>query len=126
MALEVTGKIYEIFQEAQVTDTFKKREFVLELNDGGNYSEFPKFQLIQDRCALLDSFQKGDAVKVSFDLKGRPYNGKDGVIYFTNLNVWRIERLNDTPPEDIPASASVPDEAEVFDDIHPEDDDLPF
>ena len=28
--MEVKGKIVEIFEEIQVTDTFKKREFVLE------------------------------------------------------------------------------------------------
>ena len=34
MAFEVEGKLHKKFDTAQVTDKFKKREFVLELEDG--------------------------------------------------------------------------------------------
>ncbi|MEZ4920374.1 MAG: DUF3127 domain-containing protein [Saprospiraceae bacterium] len=87
MALEVQGKVHRIFPTEQKTASFQAREFVLEIPDG-NYPQFVKFQAVQDRCAMLDSYQEGDQIKVSFDLRGREWNGK----FLTNLNAWRIER----------------------------------
>lgn len=92
MALTVEGNLFEIFDEVQVSERFKKREFVLELEESAGYKEYPKFQLVQAKCALLDNYKQGDRVLLHFNLKGRPYNGRDGqTMYFTNLDVWRIE-----------------------------------
>ena len=90
MTFEITGKLYEIFDEQQVSATFRKREFVLEIQDG-NYPQYPKFQLTQDKCNLLDNFQTGQEVKVSFNLSGRGYNKNGVTTYFTNLSAWRLE-----------------------------------
>lgn len=87
MAFEVVGKLYRIFPIEQKTSSFQAREFVLEVASG-NYSEYVKFQAVQERCQLLDAFREGDVVRVSFDLRGREWNGK----FFTNLNAWRIEK----------------------------------
>ena len=86
MAFEITGKLHKAFETEQKTDSFKAREFVIETVDG-NYSQFIKFQLTQDRCDLVDPYKEGDEIKVHFDLRGREWQGK----YFTNLNAWRIE-----------------------------------
>lgn len=86
MAFEVEGRLHRIFPTEQKSASFSAREFVLEIPDG-NYPQLIKFQAVQDRCSLLDNFREGDRVKVSFDLRGREWNGK----YLTNLNAWRIE-----------------------------------
>jgi hypothetical protein len=86
MAFEVEGKLHRIFPTEQKSASFSAREFVLEIPDG-NYPQLVKFQAVQERCGLLDSFREGDRVKVSFDLRGREWNGK----YLTNLNAWRID-----------------------------------
>ncbi len=86
MAFEVEGKLHRIFQTEQKSANFATREFVLEIPDG-NYPQLIKFQAVQDRCGILDNFNEGDQVKVSFDLRGREWNGK----YLTNLNAWRME-----------------------------------
>ena len=46
----------------QVSERFRKREFVLEYADNPEYPEHIKFELAQDRCELLDSFQPGQKV----------------------------------------------------------------
>ena len=97
MTFEITGKLYEIFDEQQVSGTFKKREFVLEIQDG-NYAQYPKFQLTQDKCNLLDSFQTGQEVKVSFNLSGRPFTKNGVTSYFTNLSAWRLEAASAGAP----------------------------
>ena len=89
MAFEVEGKLHRVFETEKKTATFQAREFVLEVPDG-NYPQLVKFQAVQDRCNLLDSFNEGDQVKVSFDLRGREWNGK----FLTNLNAWRIEQAS--------------------------------
>jgi hypothetical protein len=55
------------------------------------YPEYPKLQLTQERCGLLDSYRVGDMVKVSFNLRGRPYEKGGEKTYFTNLEAWRVE-----------------------------------
>jgi hypothetical protein len=86
MAFEVEGKLHRVFATEQKSANFAAREFVLEIPDG-NYPQLIKFQAVQDRCGILDNFNEGDLVRVSFDLRGREWNGK----YMTNLNAWRIE-----------------------------------
>ncbi len=90
MAFEVEGKLHRLFPTEQKSTSFTAREFVIEIPDG-NYPQLVKFQAVQDRCAALDGFQEGDRVKVSFDLRGREWNGK----YFTNLNAWRIDKAGE-------------------------------
>jgi single-strand DNA-binding protein len=94
MAFEVEGKLHRLFPTEQKSQSFQAREFVLEIPDG-NYPQLVKFQAVQDRCAMLDQFREGDRLKVSFDLRGREWNGK----YLTNLNAWRIQAATEGAAE---------------------------
>ncbi len=110
MALEIQGKLIEVFDEQKISDSFKKREFVLETNEN-NFTEQIKFELVQDRTDLIDPYQIGEDVKVSFNLKGRKWNDK----YFVNVQAWRIERLSGQTgqggfPGDIPPPPPPPEE----------------
>lgn len=93
MSFDIQGKLHEIFAENQVSDKFRKREFVLEIPDG-SYTQYAKFQLTQDKCSLLDQFQKGQEVKVTFNLSGKPFVKNGETLYFTNLQAWRLEPAN--------------------------------
>ena len=55
---EATGEIRAIMDAQQVTDSFRKREFALEIEDG-RYPQTVKFQLVQDKTELLDDFEVG-------------------------------------------------------------------
>jgi len=87
MSFETTGLLHKVFEQQSKSETFQTREFVIKLD--GNYPQFIKFQLTQDRCDLINNFKEGDTVKVSFDLRGREWNER----YFTNLNAWRIDAV---------------------------------
>lgn len=89
MSFEVTGKLYKKFATEAKSEKFQTREFVIEIADG-NYPQLVKFQLLQERCQILDTYNEGEEIKVHFDLRGREWQGK----YFTTLNSWRIERAN--------------------------------
>lgn len=65
---------------------FTKREFVITTGDT-KWPQDIKFEVVKDKCALLDQFSTGQAVSVSFDIRGNEYNGK----YYVNLNCWKIQ-----------------------------------
>lgn len=92
---ELIGDIAHIGPTTKVNDTFRKREFVVRIADG-QYDQHIKLQVTQDRCSTLDTMQIGHQVKVSFNLRGRPFVKDGNTIYFTNLEAWRIEPI--TPP----------------------------
>jgi len=52
-----------------------------------------KFQSTQDKCSLLDQFNVDDMVSVSFNLRGRKWERDGQVSYFTNLEAWRIQKV---------------------------------
>lgn len=85
MSFEVEGKLHKKFDTEQKSGTFQTREFVLLVES--QYPQYIKFQLVQDRCDVIDSFEEGTDLKVYFDLRGREWQGK----YFTNLQAWRVE-----------------------------------
>jgi len=97
MNFNIEGNLHHIFDEERVSERFRKREFVLEVDDNG-YTQYLKFQTTQDRCLLLDQYSVGSRVVVSFGLSGRPYNRPDGTTtYFTNLDAWKIVAPTDSP-----------------------------
>ena len=82
--MNIKGKIIEIGSTQQVTNTFKKREFVVEYSDNPQYPEFIKFEMIQDKCDLLDGFKVGDELDVHFNLKGRKWTDPKGEVKYFN------------------------------------------
>jgi len=89
MENKTKGKIIDIFQTQQISDKFKKREFVIETDE--QYPQLIKMEFVQDNCSKLDSFAIGQDVEVYFNLRGRKWTNKDGDDkYFNTLNVWRM------------------------------------
>ncbi len=94
--MNIKAKILEKFDTQNITDSFRKREFVVELAENPQYPEFIKFELIQANCEQLDGFNPGQEVNISFNLKGRKWTDPKGEVkYFNSLQAWRIERAHD-------------------------------
>ena len=91
--MNISAKITEIFETTKVTETFKKREFVVEYSENPQYPEFIKFELIQEKCDLLDKYSIGEDIDISFNLKGRKWTDPHGTVkYFNTLQAWRIDK----------------------------------
>ena len=121
MAFEVEGKLHKKFDTTQITDSFKKREFVVEIEDGA-YTQVVKFQLIQANCDKLDPFNEGDMVKVTFNLRGREYTKDGKTSYFTNLDAWRLDKAGQAqtsaaPAGDFPSASDEPASDGMADDL---------
>ena len=132
MTYDITGTIAVIFDEMQVSPTFKKREFVIEVIEGV-YPELIKFEAIQDKCDLLNNIAVGQEVAVSFNLKGRKWTDpKTGVDkYFNSHHAWKIEAVGQ--PEAAPPEAAAPPVTDLTGVEPPpmtaggiEEDDIPF
>lgn len=92
--MEVTGILKVKFDTQKVSDRFSKREFVLTTEATSPYPQHVSFQLTQDKCSLLDQYNVGDEMKIQFNLRGREWNGPQGIKYFNTLEAWRIEKTS--------------------------------
>jgi single-strand DNA-binding protein len=102
MSYEITGNIVKKYETETKGESFRVRDFVIKANDGGQYDNFVKFQLSQDRTAIIDDMNEGDEVKVHFDLRGRQWQEK----YFTNLSAWRVEKVSAASPDAVVAATT--------------------
>ncbi len=123
MNFEITGKLIEKYKTTQVTDRFRKREFVIEKREMASFGETVetiKFQLNQDKCEIIENLNIGEDVKINFSIRGRRWEKDGQVNYFNNLEAWKVEKIamtQEAPPPPPP----------TMDDIPPEPtDDLPF
>jgi len=130
--MEIRGKVHEIGDVQQVTDTFKKRDLIVQYAENPQFVEYIRFEATQDRTSLFDNLNVGDEVEVSFNLRGRPWTNKDGVTsYFNSLVAWRVSKVTTAPVETggqsyaaAPATG-VPPTVDISAD-EGKDDDLPF
>lgn len=72
--------------------SWTKQEFVLTYMDGNYPADVCITAFGEDKVAELDKFQVNDQVKVSFNLRGREFNGK----WYNDIRLWRIVPLNGT------------------------------
>ncbi len=124
MNFELVGNIIVIDDEQAISASFKKREFVIEvLNErNSDWNDFIKFQLTQDRCSQLDPFSLGEPVKVSFNIRGRKWEKDGKVNYFSNLEAWRLEKVQASADPGTPPPPFVESEVPKAG----ENEDLPF
>ena len=91
--MNIKGRIIEIFETQQVSEKFKKREFVIEYGENTQYPEYIKFETVQDKVNLIDAFRMGEEIDVFFNLRGRAWTNQQGVKnYFNSLQAWKINR----------------------------------
>ncbi len=123
MSFEIEGKLFVKGAVQEVSASFKKQEFVIEVENERNpdWNDFVKFQMTQDRCGMVDAMEIGEQIKVSFNIRGRKWEKDGQVSYFTNLEAWRVEKLTASANPSQP-SAPVPS----VNDMPEENDDLPF
>jgi len=104
---KLTGSVKLIHATAQITEKFSKREFVV-TDTTSQYPQDILFQATQDKCSLLDQFQAGDQVEVSFNLRGREWTSPQGEVkHFNTIEAWRIEKMSQGMPSGGPSAISL-------------------
>ncbi len=124
---EARGTIKVIFDEQSFPSGFTKREFVV-TTDHERYPQDIKFELVKDKCALIEPFSAGQQVAVNFDIRGNEYNGK----YFVNLSAWKVQPADGaaqpaaTAATPAAATAAEPSPEDLRNDSDFDDEDIPF
>lgn len=121
---------------------FQKRELIIVTEE--QYPQTISFDFTQGNCELLNNYQVGQVVKITFDIRGREWTNPQGEVkYFNSLVAWRIANVDTTsqaaptqgqiapPPQPIQAAQGgttfapkAPAPAPQGTDL--EEDDLPF
>ena len=105
--LTIKGAIKLINPIKVISDKFSVREFVITTAD--KYPQEVIFQTVNDRMDVIAPYGQGQEVTVSFNVRGREYNGK----YYNTLDAYKVQ-----------GEAAAPS---VLDSIlNNEQDDLPF
>ncbi|MDH3322835.1 MAG: DUF3127 domain-containing protein [Flavobacteriaceae bacterium] len=122
--MEVAGKIKKIDETKTFgTNGFRKREMVVTTDE--QYPQMIMIEFIQDKCDLLNSFNVGDDVKVSINLRGREWVNPQGEAkYFNSIQGWRVEKSQAAEGGVPPMDAGSFEPASGTSDNEP--DDLPF
>jgi len=136
MSYNISGKLLEISDIQQISEKFKKREFVIEservINPEMVFTDYVKFQLTQNKVSLIETFQVDQMIDVSFDIRGNKWEKNGEVKYFVNLEAWKIEHVQAAEPSiPVEAAASGPVQQNAPPGDPPpiasdDDDELPF
>lgn len=125
---EAAGTIKLINPTQTFPSGFMKREFVVTTR-AEKFPQDLKFEVVKDKCAMLDSYQTGQEVQVTFDIRGNEYNGK----YYVSLSCWKIQGAGGgggSAPARATGGRAAPAVAEpAMDDLRNEDDfddEIPF
>jgi hypothetical protein len=106
--LTMKGAIKLINPIKVISDKFSVREFVITTAD--KYPQEVIFQTVNDKMDIIAPYGQGQEVTVSFNVRGREYNGK----YYNTLDAYKVQGEATTAPS-------------VLDSIlNNEQDDLPF
>ena len=93
--LELTGVLIEKNETVQKTETFKIREFAIEVA-GEKFSDYYKIQLSNDNCAKIDSAKIGDTLELKLNVRGRKWENDGKTSYFTTLEAWFVKVVSST------------------------------
>lgn len=96
---DMTGTVKLVMDEVTFPSGFNKREFVV-TTENDRYPQDIKFECVKNKVALLNDIERGQRIKVTFDLRGNEYNGR----YYTNLSAWRVEPAGEDTTAAAPAS----------------------
>jgi hypothetical protein len=70
------------------------REFVITTPDA-KYPQDILFQTINDKMDVLESLGVGQQVEVSYNVRGREFNGR----YYNTLDAWKVEITGSKPSQ---------------------------
>ena len=102
-ALEIEGKIKTKLTPRSGSSArggWTSQDFVVEYQDGNYPADACITAFGDEKVRDLDRFQVGDAVKVSFNVRAREFNGR----WYNDLRMWHISAPGAAPA----AGASAP------------------
>ena len=104
-ALEIEGKIKTKLTPRSGSSArggWTSQDFVVEYQDGNYPADACITAFGDEKVRDLERFQVGDAVKVSFNVRAREFNGR----WYNDLRMWRISAPGAAPAAGASAHAA--------------------
>ena len=90
--MQITGRLKYIGATQEVSASFKKREVVVSTNE--QYVQHILIEFNQEKCDVLNSYNVGDEVEVSINIKGKEWTNPQGETkYFNSIQGWKINKV---------------------------------
>ncbi|CVK17194.1 protein of unknown function (DUF3127) [Apibacter mensalis] len=90
--MEIAGRIKSISDIQTFSSGFRKREVVITTEE--QYPQHILIELVGERTDIINSFNIGEDVRVSINIRGREWVNPQGETkYFNSITGWRIEKL---------------------------------
>ncbi|MEM1337671.1 MAG: DUF3127 domain-containing protein [Bacteroidota bacterium] len=125
--MEIQGRI-KVIDETKTygNNGFRKREVVVTTEE--QYPQHILVEFVQDKTDLLNTYQVGQLVKISINLRGREWVNPQGETkYFNSIQGWRIEHMEaENSSENMPPVPPIEAFEPAEDFSEEEHDDLPF
>ena len=111
--LDITGTVHSVGPIKQITDTFQKRDAIIQIDEIGNngqtYTQHISLEIKQKACEYWDGISKGDTVSCKCRLRGRLYTRRDTgeEASFTSVDAWRVD-VDSAAPGPMPEPPAQP------------------
>ena len=90
----IKGVIKLINEVKVISDKFSVLEFVISVPDG-KYIQDIILSLVNDKIDIIKPYVVGQEVEVSYNLRGREYNGR----YYNTLDACKIQSTGSVMPQ---------------------------
>jgi hypothetical protein len=92
--MNLTGIVKQVNKTQVLSEKFSKRELILKTEWETKYPQYLVIQFTNKNVTKLDGINPGELVNVSINLRGREYNGADGIKYFNSIEAWQISKAD--------------------------------
>lgn len=118
---EMDCVVVKIMDTETFPSGFSKRNIVVKTEE--RYPQDILVEFLKDNAKLVEPLKEGTRIKLSFDLRGREYNGR----YFVSVTGWKVANLDAVEGVEQDASTSEPVASVLPPEVDIEDDEnLPF
>jgi len=90
--MNLTGIVKQVGKTQVLSDKFSKRELILKTEYDTKYPQYLVIQFTNKNVLKLDGINVGEVVNVGINLRGREWNGPEGVKYFNSIEGWSISK----------------------------------
>ena len=95
MIIQQSGTVHHVSPVEIVGDNLQKRQLVLSISEKGKddktYESFLAAEALGEKVDALDGLVTGQNVTLHFTVRSRSYQDR----WFTNVNVFRVEKSSD-------------------------------
>lgn len=119
---EMDCVVVKIMDTETFPSGFSKRNIVVKTEE--RYPQDILVEFLKDNAKMVEPLKEGTRIKLSFDLRGREYNGR----YFVSVAGWKVVNLDaveaagqEAAAASEPISSVLPPEVDIED-----DENLPF